>query len=162
MHELDALQKILQVRATAHASVVDGALQIIDRREQILEEILGAEAERLLPLALGAAAVVLEIRVQADQTVLGLDELGREILDAVGWRRPTRGSRRAACGQPGREWRPRPRAAPPASSGLGASVPPDASSPAAAQASTGSGGGSFGRSFLPGLPGRFVMRRAFP
>ena len=37
--------------------------------------------------------------------------------------------------------------------------PGGSSSPEAPQGSTGCGGGSFGRSFLPG---RFVMRRAFP
>ena len=83
LHELDALQKILQVRATPHAGVIDGALQIIDRRQQILEEILGAVADGLLALALRAAAEVLEIRLQPDQAVLGLDELGREVFDAA-------------------------------------------------------------------------------
>ena len=61
--------------------MVDRALQVIDRRQEILEEILGAVADRLLPLAQRAAAEVLEVRLEADQAILGLDQLGREILD---------------------------------------------------------------------------------
>ena len=61
--------------------MLDGAFQVIDRRQQILDEILGAVADRLLALAQRAAAEVLEIRLEADQAVLGLDQLGREVLD---------------------------------------------------------------------------------
>jgi hypothetical protein len=83
LHELYALQKILQVRAPSLAGVVDRALQVIDRRQEILEEILGAVADRLVPLAQRAAPEVLEIRLEADQAVLGLDQLGREVLDPI-------------------------------------------------------------------------------
>ncbi len=79
-HELDALQEAVQVPALALLSVVDGAIQVIDRREQILDEILvtvlmgfGALPERPSPK-------ILEVRLKPQELVLGLLELERRIL----------------------------------------------------------------------------------
>src|SRR5262249_36422710 len=87
-HELDALQKALQLRAPASTRVVDGAIQVIDRRQQLLDEILVAVLLDLEPLARGAPAEVLEVRVQAQAAVAQRVELGGELR--LAGRRPRR------------------------------------------------------------------------
>jgi hypothetical protein len=51
LHELDALQHALEVPGLAATCMVHGAVQVIDRRQQILDEILVAVAVRFLALA---------------------------------------------------------------------------------------------------------------
>jgi hypothetical protein len=57
--------------------VLHGALQIIDGRKEILDEILVTEAEALLLLFEASASEVLELRLEPEEMVL----LFRELLD---------------------------------------------------------------------------------
>jgi hypothetical protein len=80
LHEFDALQEALQAPALAVPRVVDGSLQVIDHRKEVLDEILVAVLERVLPLLEGALAEVVEVGGQADQPIVGLGDLAPQAL----------------------------------------------------------------------------------
>jgi hypothetical protein len=58
--------------------VRDGPLEVIDHRNQVLEEILGAVLNRFLALAERSLAEVLELGLQAQQAIVGVGELFAE------------------------------------------------------------------------------------
>ena len=70
LNELDPLQEALQVPALTPSRVIDGALQVIDRRKQILDEILVAVLGGLLALLEGAPAEVLELGLKPQVLIL--------------------------------------------------------------------------------------------
>src|SRR4029453_7485456 len=80
LHELDALQHSLEVPAAA-ACVLYGAIQVIDRRQQILDEILVPVAVRLLALAQVALAEVVEVGGEPEQPLLEGGRLLAQLLE---------------------------------------------------------------------------------
>src|SRR3974390_3224890 len=80
LDKVNPLQKAVQVLASALPSVLNCALQVIDRGQQILDEILMAVLIRLLALLERSAAKVLEVGLKAYKAVVPLLELRTEGL----------------------------------------------------------------------------------
>ncbi len=77
MHQPDPVQHSPDLGSGVLRPVLHGALQIIDGRKEILDEILVTEAQALLLLLQAPATEILELGLQAQEMVLLL----RELLD---------------------------------------------------------------------------------
>jgi hypothetical protein len=75
-HQHNALQQTLQIPAGTLLCVLDGAIQVIDRSQQILDEILVPVPVRVLSFLQRAAAEILELGLEAQVVLLGGVELG--------------------------------------------------------------------------------------
>jgi hypothetical protein len=74
--QLDADLQVLHAAAGCQ-----GSLQIVDDREHVAQDVAGRELPEVLALALGAAAVVLEVGEGADRAVAQVGELGLQLGD---------------------------------------------------------------------------------
>ena len=81
LHEFDTLQKARQVPAIVLVRVLDGTIQIIDRRKEILDEILVAVLDHVLPVLVGPTPEIVEIREKTDVFIPVFDQLAGHPLD---------------------------------------------------------------------------------